>query len=562
MIGKKLKAAFFLIIITSFILGAYSSVLAKDPEFRLNIDSLNLQKGSSTTMVLSLINVKNAEIKEIKGLDNFEVLSKNQTSSSQDINGDKSYKIDIHFTIMPKNVGQFTLQGIVECNGNTYQTNSLTVNVSETQEALQNLFIKTNISSTDIYLGQKVVLSYELYSRYSIDTENSMFKDKIEINGFMMNDVPNDKLKVEYPYLEGKRYAKYELKQTYLAPIKAGTFTIPEYNFQVGVITDGGIFGFSQTQVEYLKTEAKQLTVKALPGNQPSDFSGIVGKLNLKSEFSRQEVPYGDSLTLKVAASGNCDLSLLDKITKNGVPGFTVYETGKDIQESIVDNQYSAQKEYEIILVPEKSGEVKIDPIYISYFDTESGTYKQAEIPGTTITVTGEAPQIQTQAQNSGTAITEKVTIDQINYAPKNDGYLTIQLKKDYVFVALSVLIILALLAVLAFFILRYFKKQDRKLLEMYKHLKGTNDKNEIYNVLNDMIKYCFNLSLKASSRDTIKTRLAQYELSDQVLEIIDYIENDKNNSHKADTYLKDKIKEVYKVLNKLLSNSKTKHES
>lgn len=142
MIGKKLKAAFFLIIITSFILGAYSSVLAKDPEFRLNIDSLNLQKGSSTTMVLSLINVKNAEIKEIKGLDNFEVLSKNQTSSSQDINGDKSYKIDIHFTIMPKNVGQFTLQGIVECNGNTYQTNSLTVNVSETQEALQNLFIK------------------------------------------------------------------------------------------------------------------------------------------------------------------------------------------------------------------------------------------------------------------------------------------------------------------------------------------------------------------------------------------------------------------------------------
>ena len=141
------------------------------------------------------------------------------------------------------------------------------------------------------------------------------------------------------------------MRQIYLSPIKAGTYTIPEYNFQANISTGRGFF--SSSEPKYFKTEAKQLTVKTLPENKPSDFSGLVGTLNLQSEYSRQEVPYGDSLTLKVTASGNCDLSALDKIAKNGIPDFTVYETAKDTQESIVDNKYLAQKEFEIILVPE-----------------------------------------------------------------------------------------------------------------------------------------------------------------------------------------------------------------
>lgn len=559
MTGNKLKAAFLLLILTSFIFGTYTNVFAKDPEFQLDIDNLNLQTGASTNMVLSIINAKGAKLSEIKGIENFDVMSTNQSTSTQIINGDVSSQNNINYVIMPKNEGQFTLQGIVEYRGKTYQTNELKINVTKTanaqQEAVSDLFIKANISSTDIYLGQKVVMSYELYSRYNIDLANSGFKTNIEVDGFMMSDVPQDKLKAEYVYLEGKKYAKYELKQSYLTPIKAGTFTIPENNFQANVITDD-FFGFSQGEPKYLKTEAKKLTVKALPGNQPSDFSGLVGKLNLKAEYSRKELTYGDSLTLKVTASGSCDLSILDKITKKGVPGFTVYETGKDVSESIVDGKYSAQKVYEIILVPEKNGDVEIDPIYISYFDTESGTYKQAEIPGTTIKVLGDAPQVQTQAQgqNNGNAVTQKVTIDQISYTPKSDGYLTIQLKKDHLFITLIIFIILALLIVLAIFLLKYLKKPDKNLKAMFNQLNKASDKNEIYSILNNMIKYSFNLSLKASSKDTIKTKLAQYQLANPILEVMDYMENNQNQAGNGETYLKDKIKEIYKTLNKIQS--------
>lgn len=556
MTGNKIKAAFLLLILTSFIFGTYTNVFAKDPEFTLDIDNLNLQTGTSTNMVLSIVNAKGAKLSEIKGIENFDVMSTNQSTSTQIINGDITFQNNINYVIMPKKEGQFTLQGIVEYKGKTYATNELTLNVTKTansqQEAVSDLFITTNVSSTDIYLGQKVAMTYDLYSRYNIDIANSGFKDNIEVDGFMMSDVPQDNLKAEYVYLEGKKYAKYEIRQSYLTPIKTGTFTIPEGNYQANVITDD-FWGFSRGEPKYLKTESKQLTVKALPGNQPSDFSGLVGKLELKSEYSRTELNYGDSLTLKVTASGSCDLSVLEKITKKGIPGFTVYETGKDVKESIVDGKYSSQKVYEIILVPEKNGELKIDPINISYFDTESGTYKQADIPGTTIKVLGDAPQVQTQAQdqNSGNGVMEKITISQVSYTPKSDGYLTIQLKKNHLFIALIVFIILALLTVLAIFLLKYLKRRDKNLNAMYNQLNRAKDKNEIYSILNNMLKHKFNLSLKANSKDTIKAKLMQYQLADPVLDVMDYMENNQNQAEKSETFLKNKVKEIFKILSK-----------
>jgi len=554
MTGRKYEIIFLLLIILVFTLVPSNRILAKDPQFLLNIDSSNLQKGKSTRLTLSMVNANGAKLSQIKGLENFDVLSTNQTTSTQIINGDMTQQNDIIYVIMPKKTGQFTLEGVVEYKGKTYKTNQLNINVSEAedlpQENVSDLFIKAVISDSEIYFGQKVVLSYELYSRYSIEGYK-FTDDNIVIDGFIINNVPEDKLKAEYVYLEGKKYAKYEARKIYLTPIKAGTFTIPEYNFQVDISTGWGLF--SPSQSEYLKTEAKQLIVKPLPENKPADFSGLVGELNLQSEYSRLEVPYGDSLTLRVTASGSCDLSLLDKIAQNGIDGFNIYETEKNAEEGVTNNKYWSKKEYEIILVPEKSGEIKIDPIYISYFDTKSGTYKQAKIPGTTITVTGNAPQSQTQVQNNGApAIVEKVVIDRISYTPEDEGYLILRLKKSHISVIFIVLAILAILSVLSIFLSRYSRYRDKKLSEMYKQINRSKDKNQFYDILNNMIKYRFNLSIKASSKDLIATELAKYNLSDSVIEIIDYIENDKNNSIETNSHLKDKMKKLYKRIIKI----------
>jgi len=548
MTGKKLKTktVFILFIITAVIFLAEGMVLAEEPQFRLDIDSLNLQMGTSASLVLSTVNVRDAEVKDIEGLQNFNVLSTSQSTSTRIVNGKTTYQKDINYIIMPKKTGQFTLQGIVEYKGSTYRTNILQINVDKGSDnekgVADDLFLKTILPDDKIYFGQKTILSYELYSRYNI--ENFGFLDDINIAGFIISDVPQDKLKANYAYIGGNKYVKYEARQMFLSPIKTGEFTIPAYNFQVNVST--GDF-FNSSKPVYLQTESRELTVIPLPvENQPADFSGLVGKLALQSEYSRNEIDYGDSLTLRVTASGSCNLEVMDRIILNGIPGFSVYETEKLTEETVENNQYKAKKEFELILVPEKNGDIKIDPIHIPYFDPESGSYEKAEIPGTTVTVRGEIPQAQTKLQNE-TPVMETVIIDQISYSPKNDGYLTIQLKKEHLLTALVTFIVLLLLTALVFMVYSFKKKQDRKLTEIYNKIKISDDINEIYNLFNKMIKYRFNISLKANSRDKITNRFSDYEFSGAVLEIMDYMENKKQHSNEDTVYLKDKIKEIYK---------------
>ena len=82
----------------------------------------------------------------------------------------------------------------------------------------------------------------------------------------------------------------------------------------------------------------------------------------------------------------------------------------------------------------------------------------------------------------------------------------------------------------------------------MYKKIKKSTSIEEIYNVFNDMIKYCFNLSIKAGTRAAIKEKLSPYGISNSVLEVVDCVEG-KNSDIST---VKGKIHEVYKALSKL----------
>lgn len=543
MTGKKRILRFILIPFILLFMLSLSTVeaSAKDAEFSLTIDSLNLEMGVSTNLVLSLVNAQNAKVPEIKGLDNFDVLSTSQSTSTQIVNGDMTNKKDLYYIIMPKQTGTFTLQATVEYNGQTYLTNELAVNVSEsagtTGEETEDLFMKTMISATQMAPGQKVVLTYELYSRYNI--ENFGFLDNIALDGFIANDIPEDQLQAGYVYIGGNKYVKYEARQLVLSAMKPGSFTIPAYNFQVNVST--GDF-FSSSKAVYLQTDPLVLTVNPLP-NPPANFSGVIGKLNLDSSYSRQELNYGDSITLRVTASGNCSLDSLTKIFNGDVAGFSVYETQKSTEEGVENNQYHARKEFEIILVPETNGEITIDPVSLTYFDPETGTYEKGEIPGTTILVHGEVPAAPDPVQ-SGTGSVETVRIEQVSYNTGSDEYLTIQLKKTTLVVALWIsggLLALGLATFLFFF---WQKRNSKEFDELYRRIRKSNDPNEIYNLFNEMIKACFNISLKANTRDTICSRLSACGLDSPVLEIQDYLEGKKSETSLEE--LKKEIREVF----------------
>jgi hypothetical protein len=212
----KKKACFLSTLIILILLLSISSFSA-EPEFRLDIDNLNLQKGVSTSLKVLIINTNEGEVKRIDGLENFEIMSSQQSISTSIVNGKTTVKKEINYTIMPMQTGEYKLQGIIEHKGKEYKTNILTVNVSENKGGIEGeqeeVFVKTVISEDEVFFGQKLILTYELYTRYNIDDMG--FPEGITVDGFIQNDIETDSRRGEYVYVEGSKICTFYCKTDY-----------------------------------------------------------------------------------------------------------------------------------------------------------------------------------------------------------------------------------------------------------------------------------------------------------------------------------------------------------
>jgi len=173
MAGKKQKGLLLGLTLCMSVLFCTPALAAQEPLFLLDIDTLNLQKGVSCTLVVTLANAQGAQIVNIEGLENFDVLSQSQSTSTSYVGQDMTYQENLYITLMPKATGQFSLQAIIQFGGQSCETNALEVTIREggagDEEALPDLFVKTVMSHTEAYLGEKVILTYELYTRYSVE---------------------------------------------------------------------------------------------------------------------------------------------------------------------------------------------------------------------------------------------------------------------------------------------------------------------------------------------------------------------------------------------------------
>ena len=550
-----------LTLIAACIFPAIPAQAATEPEFRLDMDSLNLQTGVSCSLVITLTNAQGAQVLDIEGLDSFDLISRNSSSSTTIIGGGVSHQETRYYTMMPKIAGDFKLKATISYNNQVFETNELQVTVSDSSiggdESGRDLFVKTTLSRDEAYLGEKIVMTHTLYSRYSI--ENYGFSDSISIDGMIVKNTPNDRLKSDYVYLDGERYLMIEVNQSTIDPIRSGEYTIPSFNIRVDVITDndmggfGGGFGgmFRTTTTVYALTEEKELTVKPLPTvGKPTVFSGIVGQLRADGRYSRESMNYGESFVLNVTLSGECNLDGMKNVIGMSTPGFSVYETLKNTTESVENDRYRVEKSFEVIIVPERTGTLNMPTIQISYFNPETEKYEVAEIPGIAVEVLGNMPQTDSDGVDVGQPPAfEPVSIAQVNYSEGDEGYFKLRLKKELVY---GTMIGLASALVVAFVLIWIFsgrKKQDATLRSLYKRIMGEGNIDEIYNLFSAMVKHCFDLSLKASPRAVIQNSLPDADLAAGLTGIMDYMETSGAREAEGNKYLKDKIKEIYHKL-------------
>ena len=139
-----------------------------------------------------------------------------------------------------------------------------------------------------------------------------------------------------------------------------------------------------------LASEPEVLAVLPLPtANRPADFTGAVGRFEIKASATPVSVAAGDPITLRVAVSGAgaFDRASTDGLA-NSAAGWKTYPP-KSTFEAADSVGYQGTKTFEQVVIPKDDGVKEIPALRFSFFDPETQRYEIRATTPIPVQVTG-----------------------------------------------------------------------------------------------------------------------------------------------------------------------------
>lgn len=337
-------------------------------------------------------------------LGDFSLLYGPGTSTSvQIVNGRRSSSFSYTYTLSAEKEGTYTIApATAVVNGVEYKSNEIQLKVikgssSSTQNSgnsrtspgqsgvsSDDLIVKINLNKSKVYVGESVLATFVLYSRYQA-LELQEFESP-SFNGFWSEEIENlraswdDKIEL----INGKQYRKATLRQVVLIPQHAGNIEIEKV--KLSALVNASFFN----RGTLLNASSSPITLKVLPlpEGKPANFSGAVGQFELKATTSVNNLKSNDALNYVVELRGRGNLKLVSQFDVPFPGDFEKYDPKITENISVDKNGMSGSKKWDYLLIPRHQGEYTIPAISFTYFDLSTKTYKT--ISSQTIDITVE----------------------------------------------------------------------------------------------------------------------------------------------------------------------------
>ena len=355
----------------------------------------------------------NTNAKDLRApeFNNFDVLAgpfQSNSSSIQYVNGKSTSSVSISFTytLQPQKTGTFTIPSAsITVDGKKVTSNGVSIKVLPADAnppatksqgnqnagiSNDNLFIKTEVSKTNVYEQEAILVTYKLYTL--VDVVQCNPKNTVDYNGFMKQELeqPTNKQMALENY-NGRNYSTFVLYKTLLYPQRPGVIQIDKWNFEaiirvqnratVRSIFDDFFDSYSNVS-KYITAPAVKITVNALPKtNKPASFNGTVGHFTLNSSITSTHVKANEAVTLKLTVSGAGNMKLIKTPELKFPDGFEVYDPKVVNNFKTSTSGVSGTKTIEYLFIPRHSGNFEIPSAEISYFDIQDKTYKVLNSP-------------------------------------------------------------------------------------------------------------------------------------------------------------------------------------
>lgn len=232
-------------------------------------------------------------------------------------------------------------------------------------------FVYLDIDKTEVFEGEQITANWSIYTRGNLESlDRVKFPD---LKGFwkeIIEEVPS--LQFTPEMVNGVLYNKALLASHALFPIKSGQATIDEFKVK-GRVRNQTQFGWGQAH-DFTKT-SKRTILKVLPlplEGRPESFSGAVGTYRISLKTAGNSFPAHQPFSIKVRFEGMGNAKLIDLPNIQWPEGLEIFDT-KNESKFFKDGQ--SYKEFEILAIPRKEGELKIPPVKFSYFDPKERKY-------------------------------------------------------------------------------------------------------------------------------------------------------------------------------------------
>ncbi|NLH51209.1 MAG: protein BatD, partial [Myxococcales bacterium] len=269
-------------------------------------------------------------------------------------------------------------------------------------------FVQAVVKPTDPVVGGQVIVEYYLYVRDDVDAEKYELNTLPDFIGFTQHELPTSTtLNFTQQAVNGRLYQTALVKRFAIFPTAGGEQTIGALGLRIQYVRHGnsrrrsrdpfdGMFPsfFRERDVAEAQSVPVKINVRPLPAeNQPADFAGAVGRMQVKAELDRTETPVGEPFTLKLVVAGEGNVETVRRPTLPLDANLRVYSEKDHAEMTPNFDKVTGEKTFEEILIAAAPGEYEIPPIRLPYFDPVAKQYQEAASAPLRIKVTGEAQQ-------------------------------------------------------------------------------------------------------------------------------------------------------------------------
>lgn len=368
-------------------------VQAMAAEITARVDRSRVAEGESITLNLE-VNGSADGTPDFTPLEkDFDILSRNKSSSMQIINGKVSSKNSWVLMLMPKHKGQLSIPAL---DFGADRSNPLTITVSDAQTSqpgntAEDLFLHVEVDPKQAYVQAQVIYTIQVYIDVNINNA-SLSEPALSAADAVVKKLGEDR-RFEKQH-QGRHYQVVERRYA-IFPQQSGRLTISPVVFNAQVLSNNRPRHFfdpfpQSSQTKRIQSRAIELDVKPIPADHQG--KAWLPARNVQIEESWPEEPpkfkVGEAVTrtITLGAEG-LTAAQLPAISMDTPDGFKAYPDQPVLDDQPRDNGVIGIRQEKIALIATRPGSYELPEITISWWNTTTQQTELARIAKRRITV-------------------------------------------------------------------------------------------------------------------------------------------------------------------------------